>query len=92
MRFDAQPGSEGKLLGGFAASRLKTRSSRAAFLCAIGLFALLTFSSQIAYGQDNYEIQVYGSDTVAPQTTMLELHSNFTADGSKAVPGSNFGG
>ncbi len=43
-----------------------------------------------AYGQDNYEIQVYGSDTVAPKTTMLELHSNFTADGSKPLPGSKF--
>ena len=33
--------------------------------------------------QNNYEIQVYGSDTVAPRTTMVELHSNFTADGFK---------
>lgn len=40
--------------------------------------------------QDNYEIQVYGSDTVAPRTTMVELHSNFTVDGSKAVFGSRF--
>ena len=34
-------------------------------------------------GQDNYEIQVYGSETVAPATTMFELHSNFTIDGRK---------
>ena len=40
-----------------------------------------------ACAQDNYEIQVYGSETVAPRTTMVELHSNFTADGSKALPG-----
>ena len=40
-----------------------------------------------AWAQDNYEIQVYGSETVAPRTTMVELHSNFTADGSKALPG-----
>lgn len=33
--------------------------------------------------QGNYEIQVYGSDTVAPGTTMLELHSNFTISGQK---------
>ena len=33
--------------------------------------------------QNNYEIQVYGSETVAPRTTMLELHSNFTFQGSK---------
>lgn len=38
--------------------------------------------------QDNYEIQVYGADTVAPATTMLELHSNYTVDGSRAAPGS----
>lgn len=35
--------------------------------------------------QDNYEIQVYGSELVAPGTTMFELHSNFTVDGSKTV-------
>src|ERR1700758_1442116 len=44
--------------------------------------------SPSARAQDNYEIQVYGSDTVAPRTTMVELHSNFTIDGSKAAPGS----
>lgn len=33
--------------------------------------------------QDNYEIQVYGSETVAPGATMVELHSNFTAAGRK---------
>jgi hypothetical protein len=32
--------------------------------------------------QDNYEIQVYGSETVAPRALMVELHSNFTAVGS----------
>ena len=35
------------------------------------------------YGQDNYEIQVYGSETVAPGHTMVELHSNFTFEGFK---------
>jgi hypothetical protein len=35
--------------------------------------------------QDNYEIQVYGSQTVAKGNTMVELHSNFTFDGSKTV-------
>ncbi len=50
---------------------------------------LLALSLQTAHGQDNYEIQVYGSDTVQPKTTMVELHSNFTANGSRAVPGSN---
>ena len=35
--------------------------------------------------QGNYEIQVYAADTVAPQTTMVELHSNFTAQGQQSV-------
>ena len=35
--------------------------------------------------QDNYEIQVYSYDTVAPHRTMVELHSNFTIDGSKTT-------
>jgi len=32
--------------------------------------------------QDNYEIQVYGSETVAPGHTMVELHSNYTIKGN----------
>jgi hypothetical protein len=39
----------------------------------------------LARAQDNYEIQVYGADTVPPASTMVELHSNFTAEGSKTV-------
>jgi hypothetical protein len=33
--------------------------------------------------QDNYEIQVYPSETVAPGRTMIELHSNMAMRGSK---------
>ncbi|MDQ6759883.1 MAG: transporter [Acidobacteriota bacterium] len=33
--------------------------------------------------QDNYEIQVYGAETLAPKHTMVELHSNFTFSGTK---------
>jgi hypothetical protein len=36
-----------------------------------------------AHAQGNYEIQVYGSDTVPPRTTMLELHSNYTVVGQR---------
>lgn len=53
------------------------------------MIALCLISTALS-AQDNYEIQVYGSDTVAPKTTMVELHSNFTIDGSKAVPGSRY--
>jgi hypothetical protein len=38
-----------------------------------------------AQAQGNYEIQVYSYDTVEPGYTMVELHSNFTIDGSKTV-------
>jgi hypothetical protein len=44
-------------------------------------FALL-FAESIR-AQDNYEIQVYGSDLVPPGVTMVELHNNFTVKGSK---------
>lgn len=37
------------------------------------------------FAQDNYEIQVYGSETVKPWMTMVELHSNFTIQGSKTT-------
>jgi hypothetical protein len=35
--------------------------------------------------QENYEIQVYPSETMAPGRTMVELHSNFTIEGTKKV-------
>ena len=38
-----------------------------------------------AHAQDNYEIQVYGSETQAPRSTMVEIHSNFTEEGSKTI-------
>jgi hypothetical protein len=38
-----------------------------------------------ARAQDNYEIQVYPSETQAPKTLLVELHSNFTVDGSTAT-------
>ncbi|MGO9256021.1 MAG: hypothetical protein ACLQU1_06940 [Bryobacteraceae bacterium] len=37
--------------------------------------------------QGNYEVQVYGYDLVTPGVTMVELHSNFTASGSKTADG-----
>jgi hypothetical protein len=53
-------------------------------------FFILAFIFMALYctarAQGNYEIQVYGSETVHPRTTMLELHSNFTAAGHPATP------
>jgi hypothetical protein len=45
-----------------------------AWICPPGLWA-----------QDNYEIQVYPSETMAPRTLLVELHSNFTVQGSTAT-------
>ena len=58
-----------------------TRIARPAVLALLVVAVLATF----ARAQDNYEIQVYGSDTVAPRSTMVEIHSNFTVNGSKTV-------
>lgn len=41
---------------------------------------LLTFVTLVR-AQDNYEIQVYGSDTVKKGHTMVELHSNYNLNG-----------
>ncbi len=55
-----------------------------------GVLLVLGFTGPSARAQDNYEIQVYGSDLVAPGDTMFEIHSNFTAQGQKsAVDGVN---
>lgn len=51
--------------------------------------AVLLLHAEAARAQGNYEIQVYGSDSVARGMTMVEIHSNFTVEGSKPVPGSN---
>jgi len=48
-------------------------------------FVFTLFLPLFAHAQDNYEIQVYEYDTVPPKTTMVELHSNFTAEGFKTV-------
>lgn len=51
------------------------------------LFLLLFLSGFISlvHSQDNYEIQVYGSQTQQKNSAIFELHSNFTFDGEKDV-------
>lgn len=49
----------------------------------LAVLILLPFVCPLASAQGNYEIQVYGADTVPTGNTMLELHSNFTADGQR---------
>ena len=53
-------------------------------LSLVTLLAAVIFAP-LARAQDNYEIQVYGAETVAPRSTMVEIHSNFTVNGSKTV-------
>jgi hypothetical protein len=55
------------------------------FLTLAGI--ALAAAAAAAHAQGNYEIQVYGADTVAPRSTMVELHSNFTADGHPKIGG-----
>ncbi len=42
-------------------------------------------SASLSWAQDNYEIQVYGSETVAPGDLMAELHSNSALDGRNQI-------
>jgi hypothetical protein len=37
----------------------------------------------LVHAQGNYEVQVYGAELIPPGQTMIELHSNFTFEGSK---------
>ena len=60
--------------------RVPTRMQK--FYLALGATAIFCVSLP---AQDNYEIQVYPSETLAPGHTMVELHSNFTVSGSKEV-------
>ncbi len=61
----------------------RTRTLGRSLLLPGALAWLAFFPAGRAAAQDNYEIQVYSVDTVQPGRTMLELHNNFTIDGSK---------
>lgn len=54
------------------------------------LAAVLLGAPRAAAAQDNYEIQVYGSETVLTAHTMFELHSNFTFEGQRAPADGTF--
>ena len=61
---------------------LQTRMRAAPLWCTLLALALRPV---LGRAQDNYEIQVYGASLVPPAQTMVELHSNFTAEGRSAV-------
>ena len=52
-------------------------------LGSVLLTTILFMLSPLAQAQDNYEIQVYSSEATPKNVTMVEIHSNFTVDGSK---------
>ena len=58
--------------------------TRSPLPAVVGLLGLV-LGCPAGGAQDNYEIQVYGSETVPPKTTMVELHSNFIFQGSKTT-------
>ena len=45
----------------------------------------LVLSYFVNHAQDNYEIQVYGSQTQSPRSAIFELHTNYTFIGEKEV-------
>ena len=63
---------------------LRTRDFVTCRRIALGM-VIVAVMAACAAAQDNYEIQVYGYDTVEPGSTMVELHSNFTISGSKVT-------
>jgi len=60
---------------------LSTRTFASTLATAL---AAIAFAAP-AGAQENYEIQVYGSETMPVGTTMFELHSNFAIEGRRVV-------
>src|ERR1700678_4409242 len=60
-----------------------SRQPLASLFLSLSLVCMALVCATPARAQGNYEIQVYGADTVAPKTLMVELHSNFTIEGQK---------
>ena len=53
---------------------------------AAALLAALAFAPfASAHAQENYEIQVYPSETIEKGVTMMEFHTNYTADGRRTI-------
>jgi len=69
--------------------RVAVVASAPAVFAALSAFAAFALPMSVASAQENYEIQVYPSETMPRGVTMFELHSNYTVRGSRAV--SEFG-
>jgi Putative MetA-pathway of phenol degradation len=66
-------------------SRRSTRPRGRRRLAALALTLMALVAAGPLAAQENYEIQVYGSDVVTPGRTMFELHTNYTANGRRTV-------
>ncbi len=51
----------------------------------IGVLVVVLWLCGITGAQDNYEIQVYESDTLPRGSTIFEFHTNYTAQGRKVI-------
>ena len=51
----------------------------------LSIISILICLANTINAQDNYEIQVYSAPTVEKNSTMVELHSNYTLNGSKTT-------
>jgi len=63
--------------------RLVGSVARHSVWCCGMLLPAILLAPGAARAQDNYEIQVYGSETVPAGRTMVELHSNYTVNGER---------
>src|ERR1039458_376276 len=59
--------------------------NRSHMILLVAVLALFFLASSSLLSQENYEIQVYPSETQSPGTLLAELHSNYTVEGSTAI-------
>ncbi|MDB4877802.1 MAG: hypothetical protein JWM41_4248 [Gemmatimonadetes bacterium] len=65
------------------------RRFRPSIVLALAVLTTILATPRTAAAQENYEIQVYGSETIPRGVTMFELHSNYTIKGRRGL--SEFG-
>ncbi|HSR11731.1 MAG TPA: hypothetical protein VLS90_09825 [Thermodesulfobacteriota bacterium] len=62
--------------------KITSRKRNLSLLCPFLAILLLSSGTTICMAQENYEIQVYPSETLEPGKTMVELHSNVALRGT----------
>jgi len=84
VRAVANLGARGASIHLIMTSTLRSSAINPVLIRAVAILYCLCHAIG-AKAQDNYEIQVYSYDLVSPHHTMVELHSNFTFEGSKDI-------